>query len=322
MIAHGWRVQEFEHAVASWTGASGGIAFTSGTAALIVALKTLGIGVGDEVALPTYVCWSVLAAITAVGASPRLCDVDEHGVLTVQTVQAACTSRTRAIVAVHVFGHPCDIASLNQLGLPVIEDACQSFGLKINGSPAGSIGDFGVFSFHATKCLTTGEGGMLISRSSDFLEQARALTKSADRGNAAGTSCMTDLQAALGVAQLARYPAFLLRRRQLFALYSQAADRLVSAFPGYQGSPAFLFRYTLRTQRAFEAVQAAFLAKGVQVRRGVDDLLHRRIGLDERDFPVAAKLFAQTVSIPFHPSLSDEEVSRVLLAMKDVFNGA
>jgi UDP-4-amino-4-deoxy-L-arabinose-oxoglutarate aminotransferase len=322
MIAQGVCVQDFERAVGEWTGTGEGIACTSGTAALILALKTLGIRAGDEVVLPTYVCWNVLAAVTAVGATPRLCDVNQNGVITAQTAQAALTARTKAIVAVHIFGHPCDIASLNLLGLPVIEDACQAFGLDINGSRAGSLGSLGILSFHATKCLTTGEGGMLISKSHDLLEQARALTSSADHANATSVSSITDLQAALGLSQLARYSDFLSRRRQLLASYHKVAERLVSASPGYCGTPSFLFRYTLRTQRGFEAVKTALHDKGIQVRRGVDDLLHRRLGLNERDFPVAADLFAQTVSIPFYPCLSEEDGEKVLSGMWEVFGGA
>lgn len=322
MIAHGDCVVEFEQAVASLFGISGGIACTSGTAALILALKTLGVGVGDEVLLPTYVCWNVLAAITAVGASPRLCDVDDNGVLTTQTVQAARTSDSKAIVAVHIFGHPCDIASLNQLGLPVIEDACQSFGLEISGNAAGTLGAFGVFSFHATKCLTTGEGGMLIASSPTFLERARILTKSLDFGNAANLAAMSDLQARLGQSQLARYPDFLSRRRQIFDLYHQCATRLYSARPGYYGTPRFLFRYTLRTQRGFDSIQSDLLDKGLQVRRGVDVLLHRRLGLGDDNFPIAVKLYEQNISIPFYPSLSDYEVGQILRALQGVFGGA
>lgn len=322
MIAHGECVAEFEQAVADLVGVSGGVACTSGTAALILALKTLGVGAGDEVLLPTYVCWNVLAAITAVGASPRLCDVDDHGVITAQTVLAARTSNSKAIVAVHIFGHPCDIASLSQLGLPIIEDACQSFGLEISGNAAGALGVLGVFSFHATKCLTTGEGGMLISSSPTLLERARILTTSSDFGNAANLAAMSDLQARLGKSQLARYPAFLSRRHQIFTLYHQCATRLDSARPGYYGAPKFLSRYTLRTQRGFDSVQSALLEKGLHVRRGVDALLHRRLGLRDNDFPISVKLFEQNVSIPFYPALNDDEVEQILRAMEGVFGGA
>jgi UDP-4-amino-4-deoxy-L-arabinose-oxoglutarate aminotransferase len=319
MIACGEGVQVFEQAVANYLSTSGGIACASGTSALCLALKTLGICTGDEVVLPTYVCWNVLAAVIASGAKPRLCDVDESGVLTLQTVRGALSAKTRAIVAVHIFGHPCDIESLSQLGLPVIEDACQALGLEINGRPAGTLGMLGILSFHATKCLTTGEGGMLVANSPDLLERARVLSKSVQGGNAVGIAVMSGLQAALGLAQLERYPIFLVRRRQLFAPYNRVARQLATASPGYHGEPSFLFRFTLRTQQGFDTVLPAMLARGVQVRRGVDALLHRQLGLDDQHFPVATALFGEIISIPFYPSLGEHEAALVLGAMQKVF---
>ncbi|MEO5328833.1 MAG: aminotransferase class I/II-fold pyridoxal phosphate-dependent enzyme [Magnetococcus sp. THC-1_WYH] len=319
MIAHGDRVRVFEQAVANYLGATGGVACTSGTTALSLALKTLGIGAGDEVVLPSYVCWNVLSAVAASGATPRLCDVDDSGVATVQTVRAVLSPQTRAIVAVHIFGHPCGIDSISSLGLPVIEDACQAFGLEISGRLAGTLGDLGVLSFHATKCMTTGEGGMLVTSNARLLDCARSLVESVEQKNTAGAASMSDLQAALGLAQLERYPTFLDRRQQLFASYHQTACQLVTAFPGYLGKPPFLFRYTLRAQYGFESAQTALLAQGVQARRGVDELLHRRLGLDDHDYPGATKLFSQVVSLPFYPSLTEQEHAQVLRAIREVF---
>jgi perosamine synthetase len=322
MIAHGHLVQTFEQAVATQLTVCGAIACTSGTAALGLALKVLNIGIGDEVILPTYVCWSVLAAITATGATPRFCDVNEQGVITVQTVCAQISPRSRAIVAVHIFGHPCDIGSMSNLGLPVIEDACQAFGLEVGSVPAGSLGTFGILSFHATKCMTTGEGGLLVSGDPALIKRARTLVESADQTNAAGFAAMSDLQAALGMAQLTRYSSFLKRRRETFDAYHQAACGLSDVNPGYWGEPAFLFRYTLRAQHGFEYAHSALLKHGVQARRGVDDLLHRRFGLDDRDFPCAFNIFTKSISLPFYPSLTRDERNQVIRAMQEVFSGS
>jgi len=322
MIAHGHLVQTFEQAVANKLTVCGALACTSGTAALGLALKVLNIGAGDEVILPTYVCWSVLAAITETGAIPRFCDVNEQGVITVQTVSALISPSSRAIVAVHVFGHPCDIGSLGNLGLPVIEDACQAFGLEVGSAPAGALGTFGILSFHATKCMTTGEGGLLVSSDPALNERARALVGSVDQPNAAGFAAMSDLQAALGIAQLRRYSSFLKRRREIFDAYHQTACGLTDVAPGYCGEPAFLFRYTLRAEQEFEHAQSALLKHGVQARRGVDDLLHRRFGLDDRDFPCALNIFKKNISIPFYPSLTRVEQNQVISAMQEVFSGS
>jgi perosamine synthetase len=322
MIAHGHLVQTFEQAVAAQLTVCGALACTSGTAALGLALKVLGIGAGDEVILPTYVCWSVLAAVTATGATPRFCDVNEQGVITVQTVSEQLTPRSRAIVAVHIFGHPCDIGSLGDLGLPVIEDACQAFGLEVGSVPAGALGTFGILSFHATKCITTGEGGLLVSGDPALIKRARTLVESANQSNAAGFAAMSDLQAALGMAQLTRYSSFLKRRRQIFDAYHQAACGLTDVNLGYWGEPTFLFRYTLRAQRGFEYAYTALLKHGVQARRGVDELLHRGFGLEDRDFPCALDIFTKSVSLPFYPSLTSVERNQVIRAMQEVFSGS
>ena len=322
MLARGTRVEAFEQAISQQLGASGGIACASGTAALSLALKTLGIREGDEIILPTYVCWNVLAAVTASGATPRLCDVDNSGVLTIKTASVVLSTKTKAIIAVHIFGHPCDIEGLAKLGPPVIEDACQSLGLELNDQPAGTVGTLGILSFHATKCLTTGEGGMLITRNMDLLERARYLTASSEVGNMAGLTAMTELQAALGLAQIGRYPAFLERRRQLLAKYHESACALFTAHPGYHDRADFLFRYTLHTQSGFETAQQGFLSRGVHARRGVDELLHRRLGLNDHDFPGAAELFDKNISVPFYPSLNEREAAKVVSAMREVFGAA
>jgi UDP-4-amino-4-deoxy-L-arabinose-oxoglutarate aminotransferase len=287
-----------------------------------LALKVLNIGTGDEVILPTYVCWSVVAAITATGATPRFCDVNEQGVITVESVSERISLRSRAIVAVHIFGHPCDIGSLCNLGLPVIEDACQAFGLEVGAVPAGALGTFGILSFHATKCITTGEGGLLVSGNPGLIQRARTLVESADKSNAAGFAAMSDLQAALGMAQLTRYSSFLKRRRETFDAYHQAICGLTDVNPGYRGEPAFLFRYTLRAQQGFEWAHSALLKYGVQARRGVDDLLHRRFGLDDCDFPCALNIFSKSISLPFYPSLTQVEQNQVIRAVQEVFSGS
>ncbi len=319
MIAKGVHVQAFEKAVANYLGSNRTIACASGTAALSLALKVLGIGEGDEVVLPTYVCCSVLSAVKASGAEPSLCDVDDSGVITVQTVRAVLTPKTRAIIAVHMFGHPCDIDSISNLGFPIIEDACQAFGLKVYGRSAGTMGDLGILSFHATKCMTTGEGGMLVVNNPRLLDLAKNLAHPVNQNNVTGTFIMSDLQAGLGLAQIKRYETFLIRRQELLAIYHETTCKLLTASPGYIGIPQFLFRYTLRTSQAFENAQASLLANGVHARRGVDELLHRRMGLDDRNYPCATRLFNQLVSIPFYPSITNLEYAKVVKALKEVF---
>ena len=149
--------------VAEFASAKFGFAVSSGSSAIILALKCLGVGPGDGVILPTYVCRSVLEAVYTVGGVPELCDVNEFGVMDVNTISRAISKKTKTIIAVHIFANPCNIDELRVFGLPIIEDACQALGLKTPNGNAGSRGDIGILSFHATKCITTGEGGMLLT---------------------------------------------------------------------------------------------------------------------------------------------------------------
>ena len=322
MIARGALVRAFERALSANLNYGNAICSSSGTSALVLALKVLNIGVNDEVIIPTYVCPSVLAAIISVGAKPRLCDVDENGVITIATVSPHLSTRTRAIVAVHIFGHPCDITSLNSLGFPIIEDACQAFGLKLHQQLAGTLGLFGVYSFHATKCLTTGEGGALMVNDPTLLERAYIVAESLAPNYASGIPAFTDMQAALGLSQLNRYKSFLERRLNIFQRYQEVARYLKDARVGYPDLPSFLFRFTLRTKIGFDEAESALRSFGVQARRGVDCLLHRQIGLEDSDFPTSTAIYHETISLPFHPSLSEQEQDQVIGAMRGVFDGS
>lgn len=323
MIAKGDKVKEFEERVAAYLGINNAIAQGSGTAALILALKTLQIGVGDETILPTYVCRSVLESVLSVGATPVLCDVNESGVITERTAAPHISQNTKAIIAVHIFGHACDVRALSRLGVVVIENACQSFGLTIGGKMAGAVGDVGVLSFHATKCLTTGEGGMVVTHDPALAEKARTLVDGHQQPTVGSAAPLSDLQAALGLSQLKRYPNFLDRRRQIRDAYVNAYKGVhenISVWCDYTNNP-YLFRLSLKMSQGFDEAQREFSLYGIQARRGVDTLLHREMGLSDGLFPNAITLFRQNVSLPFYPALEEVEIERVCDALSNISRG-
>jgi UDP-4-amino-4-deoxy-L-arabinose-oxoglutarate aminotransferase len=305
MIARGEMVARFESAVASYIGAPFAIACASGTSALVLALKSLGVCRGQEVILPTYVCRSVMDAVQAVGATPVLCDVGREWTATVETIAPLINERTSAIIAVHIFGLPMDIESIRKFKVPIIEDACQAFGATIHEKKLGTLTDIGVFSFNATKCLTTGEGGLVVFSDPELASRSRMLNSFCP---------MSDLSAALGLSQIARYKDFLNLRRALSTEYSSFFSD--SAFPGVIPPPErdFYFRYVLRTKKEPAELINAFQQTGIIVRRGVDALLHRMLGLHDRLFPNAVKLFNSTISLPFYPFLKRESAERVMKA--------
>lgn len=318
MIAHGDLVEKFENSIIQYLNLESGIATANGTAALVLALQVLGVGKNSEVILPTYVCRNVLQAVVTVGATPRICDVGPNWVMTFNEVEPLISKKTAAIIAVHIFGLPVDVQSLQLFCVPVIEDACQAFGLNINGVPAGGTGDIGLFSFHATKCLTTAEGGMLVSSNSQLMKEAKLKRDGVGRIAAQTTAPLSDLQAALGLSQLARYDSFLNLRRKLKLKYFEALN-CVAAFQLPDNDIEFFFRYPLRVQTSPEVLQAKIAEYGIHIRKGVDQLLHRELGLSDRNYPNAVKALNQTISIPFYPALSDDSCESVINNLIGIF---
>ncbi len=224
-LAGGKQVARFERELAGAVGQAGGVATSSGTAALHLALRALGIGPGDEVLLPSYVCTAVLNAVHHAQATPVLCDVDpETGGLDPADASGRVTRRTRAAIVAHLFGHPADLDGLEDLDLPIIEDCAQALGAEWRGRPVGSFGTISVFSFYATKVISTGEGGMACSSSPVLLERMRAARDYDHRDDyeVRYNYKMSDLQASLGRSQLRRFPEALEARRRLAERYTQA----------------------------------------------------------------------------------------------------
>src|SRR5882672_11343027 len=159
MLAQGTKTAEFERAVSEWVGVKdSGVAVGSGAASIVLALDALGIGSGDEVVLPTYVCPKVPEAVLTTGATPVLCDMSDYWTLKPDNVEPYVSPRTKALIVPHLYGIFSDTRSFHRFGIPVIEDCAQAIGHA--GKRPPSSGDIAIFSFHPTKLLTTGEGGM------------------------------------------------------------------------------------------------------------------------------------------------------------------
>jgi len=313
------RVRLFEKACAQYLGVPDGVAVGSGTAALTLALCALELKTRKEVVLPTYVCRNVVEAILTAGYSPVLSDVGEYWTITPEKVAQVITRKTGAIIVVHLFGIPVDLEGFKKFDLPIIENACQAFGARIKMEKVGSMGTLGVFSFHATKCLTTGEGGMAVAHEQWLLEKMRKLR---DGGNLPASrlpSPMTDLQAALGLSQLSRYPIFLRRRRFIAEHYFEVLSDCPVALPVRMRHESIFFRFPIRVPGNFGMIRQRFAEKGIHVRQGVDALLHRFMNQSQKKFPNAERLFAETVSLPIYPALTEREQRRVIRACREVW---
>jgi perosamine synthetase len=337
MVAAGEEERAFERELAALTGHRAGVAASTGAAALHLILRALGVGPGDEVILPTYVCRAVWDAVAATGARGLLCDSGEDWCLSPASAAARASARTRAVVPVHVFGIAAGLTQLAPLGVPLVEDCCQAFGpcgdlravirapepaaMVATGAPAlGHTGVAAFVSFHATKLLCTGEGGMALTSDENLATRLRALKEGEPAGIAPRWRLpLSDLQAALGLSQLRRLGAMLARRGEIAARYFGALAGLPVRLPDEIRERSLFFRFPLRVQGDFDRLRRAFLEHGVHVRRGVDALLHRELGLSDGDYPIACRLFAETLSLPLYPALTDEEVERVIAACRAVF---
>jgi len=314
MISTGEVVQQFEKKISKYLLSKYSFAQSSGTTALILSLNALNIKPGDGVILPSYVCKNVLEAVLAIGSIPQLCDVNENGVITEKTVKKVFNKKSKAIIAVHIYGNICDVVSLRKFQVPIIEDACQAFGLDINGKKAGTIGDLGVLSFNATKCLATGEGGMVVTNSYKYAKKIKKIIYYKDYDSGVRFqyfNSITNIQAAMGISQLKRYNKFLKKRKYLFdKFYSSCQDNSIKIVNDLKSN--MKFRFVIKKKRSFKYIEKKFLSQNIIIRKGVDQLLHRILNLNDKDFRNSVELFNRSISIPFYPSLSNSEINRIL----------
>ncbi|MCL6557902.1 MAG: aminotransferase class I/II-fold pyridoxal phosphate-dependent enzyme [Firmicutes bacterium] len=232
-------VNEFEERFRSYIGTPYAVATVNGTSAIHLALRLLGIGPGDEVVVPALTFISTVNPVVYMGATPVVVDVDPRTWnIKVDEFENAITGRTRAVIPVHLYGNPADIEGVvrvaQRYGLHVIEDAAEALGAVLNGAHVGTFGIIGVFSFNGNKVITTGGGGMLVTKDPDIAERARLLV---NQGRAAGVVeyehqeigynyRLTNLQAALGLAQLERLQEFLAAKRRNAALYRELLNKV------------------------------------------------------------------------------------------------
>ncbi|MBW2594478.1 MAG: DegT/DnrJ/EryC1/StrS family aminotransferase [Deltaproteobacteria bacterium] len=317
-LVQGEQVARFEEGISSFVGVKSGVAVSSGTAALHLSLIALGAGKGDEVIVPSYVCSALLNAVMYVNAVPVVADIDRSTFnIDIDDLKKRITKRTKAIIVPHMFGLAADIDEIVSLGIPVIEDCAQSIGAKYQGRYTGSFGVCSIFSFYATKMLSTGEGGMILSDDDRLAGIARDLR---DYDEKDGYSIrynykMTDMQAALGISQLKKLPSFIERRKEVAGLYNEALQKMAFPIPMVQeGREHIYYRYVLSLDDSSGFVEE-MLKLGVGCRRPIFKPLHEYLGLS--GYSGTEEAMARAVSIPLYPSLSDEEARKIAAGMVD-----
>lgn len=318
-VAQGEEVRRFERALASLIGIGDAVGVNSGTAALHLALLALEIGAGDEVVIPSFVCQALLNAVRYVGAVPVPADINgETFNIDVRDLARRLTKKTKAVIVPHMFGLPADIREIVTLGIPVIEDCAQSLGSRYRGGPTGSFGVLSVFSFYATKVICTGEGGMVAANDQRLINKIKDLREYDEKedGRLHYNYKLTDLQAALGLVQLRKLPAFIDRRRAIARQYDEFLQEYPVSLPARpQDREQIHYRYIIRTERLQELLDAG-VEVGISYRRPVFKPLHHY--LDLGGFPGTAEAFRSAVSLPLYPTLRDAEVQTILQHLQSV----
>ncbi|MBF0486227.1 MAG: DegT/DnrJ/EryC1/StrS family aminotransferase [Candidatus Omnitrophica bacterium] len=313
-VSAGPCVKSFESAFAAKFDFKDAAAVSSGTAALHLSLLALGVKKGDEVVLPSYVCPALLNAISYTGAMPKVADVDyEDGNISCVAAKAQLTRKTKAIIVPHMFGEPADLQPLLSLGVPVIEDCAQAIGARYRGKYVGSFGVLSVFSFYATKMMTTGEGGMVVSADKRLMARVRDMLSYDHHPEfcVRFNNKMTDLQAALGCSQLKKLDKMISLRRSLARLYSERLKGLDMTFPFHSllTTPVF-YRYVVKISGRAQKVITGMKKRGINCERPLYKPVHQYLKL--KGFPVTENLMKDSISLPIYPSLSFRDALRVV----------
>jgi perosamine synthetase len=319
-VAEGDMVRKFERSFADYFDIRHAVAANSGTSALHLVLLALEIGPGDEVIIPSYVCCALLNAVNYTGATPVLADIHPDTCnLDAADVKKRINARTRAIIVPHLFGMAADLDPLLEFDVPLIEDCAQAVGAEYKQRAVGTFGVAAIYSFYATKVITTGEGGMVVSGSKDIVDRIRDL-KSYDQKEDYRTRFnykMTDIQAALGLSQLDRLDTIIRRRRAIAEKYTKSFNELDLNLPP-DDSGHIYFRYVLGLNTNSAPWIQHLASKGIGSDRPIFLPLHRQLLLE--DCPETEKAWNNSLSIPIYPSLTDPEVSRVIDAMLDIIS--
>jgi perosamine synthetase len=328
-LAQGPRVAEFEERFAAMVGVSHAVATSSGTTALHLALLGYGIGPGDEVITVPFTFFASATSVLHTGARPVLVDVREDDfTIDADLVEAAITPRTRAIMPVSLYGQPADMPAIEAIaerhGVAVVEDAAQAHGAAIGDRRSGSWGA-GTFSFYPTKNMTTGEGGMVTTADAELAERMRLLREHGMKvryhHDVVGYNFrMTDLAAAIGLAQLPKLAGFNERRRAIAARYDAELRGVIT--PGVRPGVTHVYhQYTIRVAGR-DAFAERLKERGVGSAIYYPIPVHRQkpflaLGHGNERYPVTERLTEQVLSIPVHPSLTDDEVATVIGAVNE-----
>ena len=337
MMVMGESVLKFEEEFAKYCGTRYAVSTSSGTAALSIALQAMNIGQGDEVITTPFSFIATGNSIIHAGADPVFADIEDSDVnLSVSKARARIGNKTRALMPVHLYGHPSRIDEFHDLaserGLRLVEDACQAHGAEVNGRKVGSIGDAGCFSFYPAKNMTVGgDGGMITTNNEELADAARSIRDCGRdknskyyHGRIGFTSRLNTLNAAVGRVQLKRLDGWNEARRNISKLYRKELENVRDIFlPPAEGSlekavyHLFVIRTKLRDQ-VKKRLSDCGIETGIHYPRPIhlQAPYRQKYGYSEGAFPLSESLSNQVLSLPIYPTLTEGEVVRICDSLK------
>lgn len=341
-LALGPKTEEFETAIAEYVGTKYAVAVSSGTAALHLIVKSLGIGADDEVLVPSFTFAASVNVLFYERAKPVFVDIEPMTYnLDPHDLERRITSRTKAVMVVDVFGHPAEWDAILRIaeryGLKVIDDSCEAIGAEYKGKKLGQFGDAAAFAFYPNKQMTTGEGGVIVTNNEEIARLCRSLRNQGRSEMGAWLEHeylgynyrMTEMSAALGISQLRRIENLLAARERVAGLYKKYLQeveeiRLPVVLPGVRMS-WFVYVITLREGLKRDLVMRAMAQEGIPA-RGYFQPVHlqpyvrKMVGTREGMLPLTESIAQRTVALPFYGKMSESEVKVVAESLKRVLS--
>ena len=328
--------KEFEQMIRDLTGSKYAIALTNGTAALYCCLKSLDIGLGDEVIVPNITFVATSNAVIMTGAKPVFCEVaSDTFCIDPREITGLVNSKTKAIMPVHLYGQSADMDAIMSIArknnLYVIEDAAQGVGVKFNDKHTGTFGDLGILSFYGNKTITCGEGGIILTDSKDLRDKCYRLknhgrdVKGTFKHNHIGFNfAFTEMQAAIGISQLHKLPKIIDRKQKIHDRYCnelQNLEELSAAYLDDRSTPVWWFTSFLTEKKS--ELKAYLLDSGIQTRDFFYPLHMQpcyEYMSNDRDFSLSEKIYKRGISLPSSYNLTNEEQSYIIESIFDFFS--
>ena len=333
MLAHGPEVDAFEEEFAKYCGSSYAASCSSGTSAIHLALAALGVKAGDEVITTSFSFIASATPILFLGATPVFVDVDPRTFnMDPDKLKEAITSRTKAIVPVHLYGQCADMDRILEVAgkIPVLEDCAQSHGSVYKGKKAGTMGHAGMFSFYPTKNMTTGEGGMVVSDDKEFIEKVKMLRNHGqfaqyDHHIVGYNLRLTSIAAAIGREQLKKIHDRTMIRRRNAGMLSEGLKWIPGIEPPYvaEGNDPVFHQYTIKVDKGRDELSKRLNEAGIGNKVFYPTTISSSPALKEyyKDCPVAEDCAKKVLSLPVHPLVSEDDIRTIVCTIKEIMEG-